>query len=75
MTADNKEQKKGGPPFIKSILREANRPLTTKELQQEVHKRVDFCLFDGVVALNLMRISRAIQGMRTESGWIWWIED
>ena len=75
MASDNKAEPKGGPPFIKSILREANRPLTTKELQQEVHKRVDFCLFDGVVALNLMRVSGTIRGMRTERGWIWWVED
>ena len=70
-----KEGTKVGPPLIVAILREANRPLTTKELQQEVHKHVDFCLFDGVVALNLMRVSGTIRGMRTERGWIWWVED
>jgi hypothetical protein len=75
MTPNIKEEPKGGPPFIKSILREANRPLTTKELQQEVHKRVDFCLLDGIVALNLMRVSGTIKGERTDRGWVWWVED
>jgi hypothetical protein len=40
-----------------------------------VHKRVDFCLFDGVVALNLMKVSGTIKGKRTERGWVWWVED
>jgi hypothetical protein len=75
MPSDIRDEPKGGPPFINSILREANKPLTTKELQQEVHKRVDFCLFDSVVALNLMRVSGTIKGERTERGWVWWVEE
>ena len=75
MTTNDAVAPKGGPQFIKSILREAKKPLTTRELQQEVHRRVDFCLFDSVVALNLMRTSGTIKGMRTERGWVWWIED
>jgi hypothetical protein len=75
VTSDIKDEPKGGPPLIKSVLRKANRPLTTGELQQEVHKCVDFCLFDGVVALNLMRVSGTIKGKRTEKGWVWWVED
>jgi hypothetical protein len=67
---------RGGPPLIKRVLREAGRPLTTRELQAEVHKRVDFCLFDSVVALNAMRLSGTIKGKRTENGaWVWWVED
>lgn len=67
---------KGGPPLIISVLKEAKKPLTTRELQQEVHKRVDFCLFDSVVSLNLMRLSGTIQAKRNEEGiWIWWVKD
>ena len=67
---------KGGPPLIKLVLKEAKRPLTTKELQEEVHKRVDFCLFDSVVALNMMRLSGTIKAKRNEEGaWVWWVED
>jgi hypothetical protein len=67
---------RAGPPLIVSVLREAKRPLTTKELQNEVHKRVEFCLFDSVVALNMMRLSGTIKAKRNDDGaWIWWVED
>ena len=37
---------------------------------------MDFCLFDSVVALNLMRISGTIKAKRNEDGaWVWWVED
>ena len=76
MTTTTNNEPKGGPPLIISVLREAKKPLTTKELQQEVHKRVDFCLFDSVVALNLMRLSGTIKAKRNEEGaWVWWVED
>ncbi len=70
------EQKKVGPELIVSILREAKRPMTTRELHQEVQKHVSFCLTDNVVVLNLMRINGTIKGKLTENrSWIWWIED
>jgi hypothetical protein len=70
------ESKKVGPKLIISILREAKKPLTTRELQQEVHKRVDFCLFDSVVALNLMRLSGTIMAKRNEEGaWVWGLRE
>jgi len=76
LTVTGTDGPKGGPPFIVSVLREAKRPLTTRELQQEVHKRVDFCLFDSVVALNLMRLRGTIKAKRNEEGvWTWWVED
>jgi hypothetical protein len=77
VTSDIKAEPKGGPPLIKSVLRKANRPLTIGELQQEVHRRVDFCLFDGVVALNLMRVSGTIAraGSEQKGGGVWWVED
>ena len=67
---------RGGSPFIKQVLSDAGRPLTTRELQVEVNRRVDFCLFDSIVALNIMRLSGTIKGKRTENGaWVWWVED
>jgi hypothetical protein len=76
LTATTNYEAKGGQPLIVSVLREAKKPLTTKKLQQEVHKRVDFCLFDSVVALNLMRLSGTIKAKRNEEGaWIWWVEE
>jgi len=69
--------KKDGPDLIKSILKEAGGPLTTRELQNEVRKVISFCPSSSVVGLNILRIAGAIKGKRSEEnkGWIWWIED
>ena len=70
------ESKKVGPELIESILREAKKPLTTRQLQQEVQRKVPFCATDNVLVLNLMRIRGTIKGKLTENrSWIWWIED
>ena len=70
------EQPKYGPALIVSILRAAGKPLTTRQLQEETQRLVPRCVSSNVVVLNLMRISGAIKGKRTEDGaWIWWIED
>ncbi len=63
--------------IVKSILREAGGPLTTRELQNEVQKVTSFCPSSSVVGLNILRIAGAIKGKRSEEnkGWIWWIED
>jgi hypothetical protein len=41
--------KKEGPDLIKSILREAEGPLTTRELQTEVRKVIARCPSSSVV--------------------------
>ena len=70
------ESKKVGPELIVSILREAKKPLTTRQLQQETQKLVPFCASDNVIALNLMRIRGTIKGKLTENrSWIWWMEE
>jgi hypothetical protein len=55
------ESKKVGPELIVSILREAKKPLTTRQLQQEVQKLVPFCISDNIIALNLMRVRGTIK--------------
>ena len=69
------ESKKVGPALVVSILREIKRPLTTKELSVEVHRRVPRCVSDNVVVLNLMKIKGMIKGKRVEGSWVWWVED
>ncbi len=69
------ESKKVGPALVVSILKKAKRPLTTKELSIEVHKRVPRCVSDNVIVLNMMRIAGTIKGKRVEDSWVWWIED
>ncbi len=69
------ESKKVGPALVVSVLREAKRPLTTKELSLEVHKQVPRCVSDNIVVLNLMRMRGTIKGKRDENSWVWWVED
>jgi hypothetical protein len=69
------ESKKVGPALIVSVLREAKKPLTTRQLQQEVQKIVPHCVSSNVIVLNLMRIRGTIKGKRTENSWTWWVED
>jgi hypothetical protein len=73
---ESKHEGKIGPELIISILCEAEKPLTTRQLQEEVRKVVSFCLADSVIALNLMRIRGTIKGKRTEDRkWVWWMEE
>ncbi len=69
------ESNKVGPALIVSVLREAKKPLTTKELSLEVHRRVPRCVSDNVVVLNMMRISGKIKGKHVDDSWVWWVED
>lgn len=61
---------------ILQILREAGRPLTTREIQQETGKRLVRCPDSTVVFLNRLRRSDTIKGQRSPErrGWIWWVE-
>jgi len=63
--------------IITSILKNAESPVTTRELQAEVQKVTSFCPSSSVVGLNLLRIARVIKGKRLENrkGWIWWIDE
>lgn len=37
---------------------------------------MEFCLFDSVVALNVIRLSGTIMAKRNDEGaWVWWVED
>jgi hypothetical protein len=70
------EPEKVGPELVVSILRENEKPLTTRQLQAEVKKVVSFCPASSVIALNLMRIRGTIKGKRTEDRkWVWWVEN
>jgi len=70
------EPQKVGPELIVSILRQAKKPLTTRQLQQETQRLVPHCVSSNVVVLNLMRIRGTIKGRRAEDkSWIWWVEN
>ena len=77
LTTSKTPKSKDSDFIITNILKEARKPLTTRELQNEVQKVKSFCPSSSVVGLNILRIAGVIKGKRTEDnkGWIWWIED
>ena len=63
--------------LILRVLREAGRPLTTREVQAEAERRLVRCPDTTAVFLNRLRINGIIKGERSKErrGWIWWVED
>ena len=63
--------------LILRVLREAGRPLTTREVQAEAERRLVRCPDTTAVFLNRLRINGIIRGERSKErrGWIWWVED
>jgi predicted deacylase len=62
--------------LIVQVLREAGRPLTTREVQGETRKRLVRCPDSTAVFLNRLRNRGVIKGERSRErrGWIWWVE-
>lgn len=61
--------------MIIQLLKEANRPLTTREVQAETEKRLVRCPDSTVVFLNNLRIKGLVKGEMSKErrGWIWWV--
>mgnify|MGYP002401606974 CR=1 FL=1 len=61
--------------LIIKILKEADRPLTTREIQTETEKKMVRCPDSTVVFLNKLRINGTIKGVmsKEKKAWIWWI--
>ena len=68
---------KEGADLIIKILKEAQRPLSTREIQQETQKRLVRCPDSTIVYLNRLRLKGVINGERRKEmrGWVWWIDD
>jgi predicted transcriptional regulator len=62
--------------LILRVLREAGRPLTTREVQAETERRMVRCPDSTVVFLNRLRNKGVIKGERSKEkrGWVWWVE-
>ena len=62
--------------IILKIIRDAGKPLTTREVQAETDKLRVRCPDSTVVFLNRLRINGVINGERSKEkrGWIWWVE-
>ena len=61
--------------LIIQLLRDAGRPLTTREVQEETQKRLVRCPDSTVVFLNKLRLAGVIHGEMSKErrGWIWWV--
>lgn len=62
--------------LVLRVLKEAGRPLTTREVQTEAEKRLVRCPDSTVVFLNRLRTKGIIRGERSKErrGWVWWVE-
>ncbi len=62
--------------IILEILRKAEEPLTTREIEEETKKLLVSCPDNTPVFLNRLRIQGIVEGQlsRERRGWIWWIK-
>jgi len=62
--------------YIIRVLKEAGRPLTTREVQEATERQRVRCPDSTVVFLNRLRNQGFIKGERSKErrGWVWWIE-
>lgn len=67
------ESEKSGPELLVSILEEAGRPMTTRELYLESRKIVPDCAAANIIVLNVMRLSGSVKGRREGRKWVWWV--
>jgi hypothetical protein len=62
--------------LIISILKAANKPLTTREIEVETRKRKVSCPDKTPVFLNRLRLKGIVKGKLSveKRAWIWWVE-
>jgi predicted transcriptional regulator len=62
--------------IIVGILKEAETPLTTRQVQEGTQKRMVRCPDTTIVFLNRLRKKGVIKGERNKEarGWVWWVD-
>ena len=62
--------------FVISLLKEAGKPLTTREIEEKTRKHMVSCPDKTPIFLNRLRIKGVVKGQLSAKrrGWIWWIE-
>jgi len=62
--------------LVISILKETEKPLTTREIEEKTRKHMVSCPDMTPVFLNRLRIKGIIEGQLSAErrGWIWWIK-
>ena len=62
-----------GPQLLVTILKQAGRPMTTRELYDESRKIIPNCASANIIILNYMRLRGQIKGKREDRKWVWWV--
>jgi len=72
----NKLNEKEATKIILSILKKAEKPLSTRDIEGETRKLLVACPDNTPVFLNRLRLKGIIKGQLSPErrGWIWWIE-
>ncbi len=62
--------------LIMSVLKAAGKPLTTRDVEGEIRKRLISCPDSLPVLLNRLRLRGLVKGQLSaeRKGWVWWIE-
>ena len=62
--------------LILSLLEKAEKPLTTREIEEKVQNKGKQCPDSAVRFLSKMRYKEIINGeiSMEHRGWIWWVE-
>jgi len=62
--------------LILSVLKAAGKPLTTRDVDGEIRKRLVTCPDSLPVLLNKLRLRGLVKSQLSaeQRGWIWWIE-
>lgn len=63
--------------LILSVLKAAGKPLTTRDVEGEIRKRLVSCPDSLPVLLNRLRLKGQVKGQLSPEhrGWIWWTEE
>jgi len=71
-----KLSEKEATKIILSILKKAEKPLSTRDIEGETRKLLITCPDNTPVFLNRLRLKGVIRGQLSPErrGWIWWIE-
>ena len=73
---DHRSQEDEATQQVLAILREAGRPLSTREVSEETSRRLVRCPDATIVFLNRLRQKGVIHGERSREfrGWVWWVD-
>ena len=74
--SDHKLTEEESFELILSVLKAAGKPLTTRDVDGDIRKRLVSCPDSLPVLLNKLRLRGLVKGQLSveQKGWVWWIE-